>query len=104
MGNGRSQRKRFAIAIGPAVAVGVLHSVQDAVSIGVGIGRVGDRAGGLAGSVIAVALGADTGNRWVVFDYSVKGRIHVTDEVFESITIGVDRGVGVSAGGAPAHF
>ena len=40
----------------------------------------------------------------MVFDDSVKGRIHVTDEVFESITIGVDRGVGVGAGGAPAHF
>ena len=105
MGDGGGEGKGFSVPIGPAVVVGIFRSVEDAVAIGVRVGGIGDGAGGLAGSVVAQAKRANSGNRAGIFHYGVKGRIHVPDEVFVTIGIGVggDIGAGVR-GGAPSHF
>ena len=42
------------IAIRPSIFIGILNPVGKTVPIGVGIGRIGHRAGSLAGAVIAL--------------------------------------------------
>ena len=72
-----SQRKRFAITIGPAVAVGVLDSVEQTVPIGVGFGRVGGGAEGQPTAVVSPAGGTHSGNDAGMLQNRVEGRIEV---------------------------
>ena len=85
--------------------VGIFHSVKDPVRIGVGIGGIGDGAGGLAGSVIAEAKRSDSRNRASIFHYGVKRAVHVPDEVRIAVKVGIGGGVGGRVGGGPpTHF
>ena len=74
--------------------VGIFHSVKDRVPIGVGIGGIGDGAGGLAGSIIAKAKRSDSRNRASIFHYGMKRGIDIADEVRIAVAVGIGRSVG----------
>jgi hypothetical protein len=42
LGDGDGQLQRLAVAVGPAVAVGILDTVRNSVAVRVGIERIGD--------------------------------------------------------------
>jgi hypothetical protein len=69
--------------------VGIFHSVENSVSIGVRVGWSGDGAGGLARSIIAEAKRSDSRNRASIFHYGVKRRIDIADEVRIAVPVSI---------------
>ena len=86
--------QRFAVSVGPAVAVGILDAIGETVTVGIGIERISHRAGRLAGAVVALALRADAGHRRMVLHHGMKRGIQVADEVGGPIAVAVGRQIG----------
>ena len=100
-----AELQRFAVAVDPAVAVGILDAIGETVTVGIGIERIGHRAGRLAGAVVALALRADAGHRRMVLHHGIKRGIQVADEVGEPIAVTIGRQIGRRRGRrAPADL
>ena len=97
--------QRFAVSVGPTVAVGILDAIGETVTVGVAIERISHRAGRLAGAVVALALRADAGHRRMVLHHGMKRGIQVADEVGGPIAVAVGRQIGRRRGRrAPADL
>ena len=95
----------LAIPVHPAIAVGVLDTVLDAVAVGVRVRGVGGGAGCLTRAVISRAERADTGDFPDVVGGGIERRVQIADEIRIAVAIRVGGGIGGRVRcGAPSDF
>ena len=97
-------RQTGAVAVHPAIAVGILDPVRNAVVVRVGIGRIRGAAVQPGRAVAAGAGAGHAGHPPVVVQRVVEWRIEIRQEVLPAVAVGVGIRVGVGMRPAPAHF